>query len=49
MQPLEILPAFFVLAGKRVLVIDGSEAAAWKADLAAASGAQVNVDAGAER
>ncbi|WP_408631766.1 siroheme synthase CysG [Methylocystis borbori] len=47
MQPLETLPAFFPLAGKRVVVIGGSEAAAWKADLAAATGARVDVYASA--
>ncbi len=43
MQPLETLPVFFALAGRRVLVIGGSEAAAWKTDLAAATGALVDV------
>ena len=43
MQSLETLPVFFQLAGKRVLVIGGSEGAAWKADLAAATGAQVEI------
>lgn len=43
MQPLETLPVFYPLAGKRVVVIGGGEAAAWKADLAAATGANVNV------
>jgi uroporphyrin-III C-methyltransferase/precorrin-2 dehydrogenase/sirohydrochlorin ferrochelatase len=43
MQPLETLPVFYPLIGKRVVVIGGGEAAAWKADLAAATGAQVAV------
>ena len=43
MQPLATLPVFYDLAGRRVVVIGGSEAAAWKADLAAATGAQVEV------
>jgi uroporphyrin-III C-methyltransferase/precorrin-2 dehydrogenase/sirohydrochlorin ferrochelatase len=41
MQPLETLPVFFDLAGRRVVVIGGSEASAWKTDLAAATGARV--------
>lgn len=43
MQSLETLPVFYPLAGKRVLVIGGSEGAAWKVDLAAATGARVDV------
>ncbi|MCC3243916.1 siroheme synthase CysG [Methylocystis sp. WRRC1] len=43
MQPLETLPVFYPLAGKRVIVIGGGEGAAWKVDLAAATGAQVDV------
>ncbi|MGJ0535355.1 siroheme synthase CysG [Methylocystis sp.] len=43
MQPLATLPVFYALAGRRVLVIGGGEAAAWKVDLAAATGAQVDV------
>jgi len=43
MQPLESLPVFFRLDGRRVVVIGGSEAAAWKADLAGATGAHVDV------
>ncbi|WP_330082539.1 siroheme synthase CysG [Methylocystis iwaonis] len=43
MQPLEALPVFYPLAGKRVVVIGGGEGAAWKVDLAAASGARVDV------
>ncbi len=43
MQPLEALPVFYPLAGKRVVVIGGGEGAAWKVDLAAATGAKVDV------
>ncbi|MBI5013534.1 MAG: uroporphyrinogen-III C-methyltransferase, partial [Methylocystis sp.] len=43
MQPLATLPVFYALAGRRVLVIGGGEAAAWKVDLAAATGARVDV------
>jgi uroporphyrin-III C-methyltransferase/precorrin-2 dehydrogenase/sirohydrochlorin ferrochelatase len=43
MQPLETLPVFFDLGGRRAVVVGGSEGAAWKADLAAAAGAQVEV------
>lgn len=43
MQPLETLPVFFDLKGRRAVVIGGSESAAWKADLAAAAGAWVEV------
>jgi uroporphyrin-III C-methyltransferase/precorrin-2 dehydrogenase/sirohydrochlorin ferrochelatase len=43
MQPLETLPVFFELQGKRVVVIGGSEGAAWKADLLGATGALVDV------
>ena len=43
MQPLESLPIFLSLEGRRVVVVGNSEAAAWKADLAAASGARVDV------
>ena len=41
--PLETLPVFFDLEGRRVIVVGGSEGAAWKADLAAATGARVEV------
>lgn len=41
--PLAKLPVFFGLAGTRVAVIGGSEAAAWKAELLAAAGADVSV------
>ena len=43
MQPLETLPVFYPLEGKRVLVIGGGEGAAWKADLVAATGARVEI------
>ena len=43
MQPLESLPIFLSLQGRRVVVVGNSDAAAWKADLAAASGATVDV------
>jgi uroporphyrin-III C-methyltransferase/precorrin-2 dehydrogenase/sirohydrochlorin ferrochelatase len=41
--PLSRLPAFFALSGKRAIVAGGSDAAAWKAELLAAAGAQVEV------
>jgi uroporphyrin-III C-methyltransferase / precorrin-2 dehydrogenase / sirohydrochlorin ferrochelatase len=41
--PLATLPVFFKLAGRRVVVAGGSEAAAWKAELLAAAGAKVEV------
>ncbi len=43
MAPLATLPIFFKLAGRPVIVAGGSEAAAWKAELLAASGAIVAV------
>jgi len=43
MQPLETLPVFFDLKGRRVVVVGGSEGAAWKADLVGAAGADVEV------
>ncbi|HEY8163796.1 MAG TPA: siroheme synthase CysG [Methylocystis sp.] len=46
MQPLEALPVFYPLAGRRVVVVGGGEGAAWKVDLAAATGAEVDVYAG---
>jgi uroporphyrin-III C-methyltransferase/precorrin-2 dehydrogenase/sirohydrochlorin ferrochelatase len=42
-RPLANLPVFFKLAGRRVVLVGGSEAAAWKAELLAASGAAVSV------
>ena len=41
--PLSRLPAFFALAGKRAVVVGGSAAAAWKAELLSAAGAQVEL------
>ena len=41
--PLATLPVFFKLDGKRVVLAGGSEAALWKAELLAATGAQVDV------
>ncbi|ACI93943.1 siroheme synthase [Afipia carboxidovorans OM5] len=46
---LSVLPAFFDLTGKRAVVAGGSEAAAWKAELLAAAGAQVDVYTASER
>jgi uroporphyrin-III C-methyltransferase/precorrin-2 dehydrogenase/sirohydrochlorin ferrochelatase len=43
MAPLARLPAFFALEGKRAVVAGGSQAAAWKAELLSAAGAQVDV------
>ncbi|MES0810560.1 NAD(P)-dependent oxidoreductase [Roseibium sp. SCPC15] len=40
---LACLPLFFPLEGRKVVVIGGTEAAAWKAELLAASGAEVHV------
>ena len=40
---LAVLPVFYKLQGKKVIVAGGSDAAAWKADLLAASGAIVHV------
>lgn len=40
---LSTLPVFFGLGGKRVAVAGGTEATAWKAELVAAAGAQVDV------
>lgn len=42
-EPLAVLPVFYKLQGKRVLVAGGSDAAAWKAHLLAAAGAFVVV------
>src|ERR1700736_4297805 len=42
-RPLANLPVFFKLTGRRVALAGGSEAAAWKAELLAASGADVLV------
>lgn len=43
--PLAVLPVFFKLEDRPVLVAGGSEAAAWKAELLAAAGAHVLVHA----
>jgi uroporphyrin-III C-methyltransferase/precorrin-2 dehydrogenase/sirohydrochlorin ferrochelatase len=43
MMPLATLPVFFKLAGQRVVLAGGNEAAAWKAELVAAAGATVIV------
>jgi uroporphyrin-III C-methyltransferase/precorrin-2 dehydrogenase/sirohydrochlorin ferrochelatase len=43
MEPLATLPLFFGLKGRRAVVVGGSEAAAWKAELLSAAGAIVNV------
>ena len=43
MDRLATLPLFFPLHGRRVAVIGGSEAAAWKAELLSAAGARVAV------
>lgn len=40
---LAVLPVFYKLAEKRVVLVGGSDAAAWKADLLAASGAKVHI------
>lgn len=40
---LSTLPAFFALKGKRAIVAGGNDAAAWKAELLSAAGAQVEV------
>lgn len=47
MQPLAVLPVFLDLNGRRVVVAGGGPAAAWKAELAAAAGATVEVFADA--
>ncbi|MBZ9791481.1 siroheme synthase CysG [Rhizobium sp. 3T7] len=43
MEPLAKLPVFWALEGKRVIVAGGSDAAAWKAELLAACGAEVHI------
>ena len=43
MERLATLPLFFPLEGRRVVVIGGTEAAAWKAELLSAAGASVDV------
>src|SRR5215212_5396447 len=43
MEPLARLPVFFALEGRRVVLVGGSDAAAWKAELLSAAGALVDV------
>ncbi|MDP3896857.1 MAG: siroheme synthase CysG [Mesorhizobium sp.] len=43
MAKLAVLPVFLPLEGKRVVIAGGSDAAAWKAELLAAAGAEVHV------
>jgi uroporphyrin-III C-methyltransferase/precorrin-2 dehydrogenase/sirohydrochlorin ferrochelatase len=43
MAPLAKLPVFWALEGKRSIVVGGSDAAAWKAELLAACGAEIHV------
>jgi uroporphyrin-III C-methyltransferase / precorrin-2 dehydrogenase / sirohydrochlorin ferrochelatase len=43
MSPLAVLPVFFDLRGKRVVVAGDGEGAVWKAELLAAAGANVEV------
>ena len=43
MDPLARLPVFLALEGKRAVLAGGSAAVAWKAELLAAAGAQVEV------
>lgn len=44
-KPLGVLPVFLDLTGKRAVIAGGGEAAAWKAELLAAAGAEVHVHA----
>src|SRR5438046_5167795 len=43
MGQLARLPVFYALAGKRVVLAGGTPAAAWKAELLSAAGAEVDV------
>jgi len=43
LAPLARLPVFFALEGKRVVLAGGMQAAAWKAELLSAAGAEVHV------
>ena len=43
MDRLATLPLFFPLAGRRVVVVGGNDAATWKAELLSAAGATVEV------
>ena len=42
-RPLSVLPVFFDLKGKRAVVIGGSEAAVWKAELLSSAGAETAI------
>ena len=42
-EALSVLPIFYKLDGKRAVLIGGSAAAAWKAELLAAAGAHVDI------
>jgi uroporphyrin-III C-methyltransferase/precorrin-2 dehydrogenase/sirohydrochlorin ferrochelatase len=42
-QPLSVLPVFLPLSGRRAIIAGGTDAAAWKAELLAATGADVAV------
>src|SRR5262245_3893438 len=43
MEPLVQLPVFLALAGRRAVLAGGAPAAAWKAELLSAAGAEVDV------
>ena len=43
MAALATLPVFYKLHGRKVLIAGGSEAAAWKAELLAAAGAEIHI------
>src|SRR5829696_8850838 len=43
MEPLARLPVFFALSGKHAMLAGGTPAAAWKAELLSAAGAEVDV------
>ena len=47
MEDLAVLPVFFVLAGKRAVLVGASERAVWKAELLQATGAALDVYAAA--
>jgi uroporphyrin-III C-methyltransferase/precorrin-2 dehydrogenase/sirohydrochlorin ferrochelatase len=42
-EPLSVLPVFFTLEARRAVVIGGSAASAWKAELLAAAGAHIDI------
>ncbi|MEO9337559.1 siroheme synthase CysG [Mesorhizobium sp. SB112] len=42
-KPLGVLPVFFDLTGKKTIIANGTEAAAWKAELLAATAARLHV------